>query len=107
MNQWEYFNQRANELERCNYKTPGVNVADPDGSVRKRRREIDDAQLQVAAELKNLREQFEASQKAQDKENAENRKLTIVSIKVAVVAAFFGGASFVTALIQIVSQWSK
>ena len=107
LNQWEYFNQRANELERCNYKTPGVNVADPDGSVRKRRREIDDAQLQVAAELKNLREQFEASQKAQDKENAENRKLTIVSIKVAVVAAFFGGASFVTALIQIVSQWSK
>ena len=74
MNQWEYFNQRANELERYNYKTPGVNVADPDGSVRKRRREIDDAQLQVAAELKNLREQFEASQKAQEKENAENRK---------------------------------
>ena len=103
MNQWEHFSQRANEFERYNYKTLGENVADPDGSVRKRRREIDDAQLQVAAELKNLREQF----KAQDKENAENRKLTIISIKVAVVAAFFGGASFVTALIQIVSQWSK
>ena len=58
MNQWEHFNQRANELERYNYKTPGVNVADPDGSVWKKRREIDNAQLQTAAELQKLRDDY-------------------------------------------------
>ena len=86
MNQWEHFSQRANEFERYNYKTLGENVADPDGSVRKRRREIDDAQLQVAAELKNLREQFEASQKAQSKENQINRLIAVATLIVTVIS---------------------
>jgi hypothetical protein len=86
LNQWEYFNQRANELERYNYKTPGVNVADPDGSVWKKRREIDNAQLQTAAKLEKLQEQFEQSQIEQAKENRVDRWFAIASLVVAVVS---------------------
>lgn len=86
LNQWEYFNQRANELERYNYKTPGVNVADPDGSVWKKRREIDNAQLQTAAKLEKLQEQFEQSQIEQSKENRVDRWFAIASLVVAVVS---------------------
>lgn len=86
LNQWEYFNQRANELERYNYKTPGVNVADPDGSVWKKRREIDNAQLQTAAKLEKLQEQFEQSQIEQAKENRVDRWFAIASLVVTVVS---------------------
>lgn len=86
MNQWEYFNQRAKELERYNYKTPGVNVADQDGSVWKKRREIDNAQLQTAAKLEKLQEQFEQSQIEQAKENRVDRWFAIASLVVAVVS---------------------
>lgn len=97
MNQWEYFNQRANELERYNYKTPGVNVADPDGSVRKRRREIDSAQLQTAAELKKLREDLERIERKQDESSSESSKIGIATL---VVTALGLAATIVFGMLQ-------
>lgn len=47
------------------------------------------------------------SMKAQEKENRENRRLTITSICVGVVAAIFGGASFIVAAITLILQLSK
>ena len=97
MNQWEYFNQRANELERYNYKTPGVNVADPDGSVQKRRREIDSAQLQTAAELKKLREDLERIERKQDESSSESSKIGIATL---VVTALGLAATIVFGMLQ-------
>lgn len=97
MNQWEYFNQRANELERYNYKTPGMNVADPDGSVRKRRREIDSAQLQTAAELKKLREDMERIERKQDESSSESSKIGIATL---VVTALGLAATIVFGMLQ-------
>lgn len=85
MNRLDYLSHRSDELERLSHSYC-ENSFDPDGSVRKRRREIDDAQLQVAAELKNLREQFEASQKAQSKENQINRLIAVATLIVTVIS---------------------
>lgn len=97
LNQWEYFNQRANELERYNYKTPGVNVADPDGSVWKKRREIDNAQLQTAAELKKLREDLERIERKQDESSSESSKIGIATL---VVTALGLAATIVFGMLQ-------
>lgn len=97
MNQWEYFNHRANELERYNYKTPGVNVADQDGSVWKKRREIDNAQLQTAAELKKLREDLERIEHKQDESSSESSKIGIATL---VVTALGLAATIVFGMLQ-------
>ena len=97
MNQLEYFNQRANELERYNYKTPDVNVADPDGSVWKKRREIDNAQLQTAAELKKLREDLERIERKQDESSSESSKIGIATL---VVTALGLAATIVFGMLQ-------
>ena len=86
LNQWEYFNQRANELERYNYKTPGVNVADPDGSVWKKRREIDNAQLQTAAELQKLRDDYVQYKIEQAKNDRFNRVYNFAMMLIAIVS---------------------
>ncbi len=97
MNQWEYFNQRVNELERYNYKTPGVNASDPDGSVWKKRREIDNAQLQTAAELKKLREDLERIERKQDESSSESSKIGIATL---VVTALGFAATIVFGMLQ-------
>lgn len=64
--------------------------------------------LRAADEMEELRKAFEESERKRDedrleqaKENRENRKLTIISIVVGIVAAIFGGASFVVSLIAL------
>lgn len=97
MNQWEYFNQRANELERYNCKTPGANAPDPDGSVWKKRREIDNAQLQTATELKKLREDLERIKRKQDESSSESSKIGIATL---VVTALGLAATIVFGMLQ-------
>lgn len=97
MNQWEYFNQRANEFERYNSKTLGENVADPDGSVWKKRREIDNAQLQTATELKKLREDLEHIERKQDESSSESSKIGIATL---VVTALGLAATIVFGMLQ-------
>ena len=64
--------------------------------------------LRAADEMEEFRKAFEESERKRDedrleqaKENRENRKLTIISIVVGIVAAIFGGASFVVSLIEL------
>lgn len=57
--------------------------------------------------LNDFVERYDENQKAQEKENRENRRLTITSICVGVVAAIFGGASFIVAAITLILQLSK
>lgn len=59
-----------------------------DAAERKRQKKVDDAQLQVAADLQKMREKYEADLKSQAKENKFNRKLSIASFVVAVISLF-------------------
>lgn len=59
-----------------------------DATERKRQKKVDDAQLQVAADLQKMREKYEADLKSQAKENKFNRKLSIASFVVAVISLF-------------------
>lgn len=45
-----------------------------------------------------------ADQKEQTEENKKNRELALKSYKVSLAAAFFGGASFLAALITLILQ---
>lgn len=98
MNQWEHFNQRANELERYNYKTPGVNVADPDGSVRKRRREIDEAQLKSADDVRKM---LEIMQKNQEEQARETKKAQSFSRWSLIVGALTLAATIIFGILQV------
>jgi hypothetical protein len=98
LNQWEYFNQRANELERYNYKTPGVNVADPDGSVRKRRREIDEAQLKSADDVRKM---LEIMQKNQEEQARETKKAQSFSRWSLVVGVLTLAATIIFGILQV------
>lgn len=100
MNQWEYFNQRTDELERIlnAKKSSSANQNDPQKPT------LYQIQQQNADDVRKLLEQYEADLKEQAKENKKNRKLTIISIVAAIVAAIFGGASFVVALITLLLQ---
>lgn len=98
MNQREYFNQRANELERYNYKTPGVNVADPDGSVRKRRREIDEAQLKSADDVRKM---LEIMQKNQEEQARETKKAQSFSRWSLVVGVLTLAATIIFGILQV------
>ena len=51
--------------------------------------------------LNDFIERYNENQIAQEEENRKNRILTIISIVVGVVAAFFGGASFVVSYIAL------
>ncbi len=59
-----------------------------DAAERKRQKKVDDAQLQAAADLQKMREQYEADLKEQAKEARFNRKLSIASFIVAVISLF-------------------
>jgi hypothetical protein len=102
MNSLERFNQRSDEVEhilsagRGNVKS----LYDPQKPTpyKIQRKNSDD--------VRKLLEQYEADLKEQAKESKKNRKLTIISIIVGIVAAVFGGASFVVALITLLLQLS-
>ena len=47
---------------------------------------------------------MEADQNEQTEENKKNRELALKSYKVSLAAAFFGGASFLAALITLILQ---
>lgn len=102
MNSLEHFNQRSDEVEhilsagRGNFKS----LYDP------QRPTLYEIQQQNADDVRKLLEQYEADLKEQAKESKKNRKLTIISIIVGIVAAVFGGASFVVALITLLLQLS-
>jgi hypothetical protein len=102
MNSLEHFNQRSDEVEhilsagRGNVKS----LYDP------QRPTLYEIQQQNADDVRKLLEQYEADLKEQAKESKKNRKLTIISIIVGIVAAVFGGASFVVALITLLLQLS-
>ena len=102
MNQWDYLNQRADELERVLNagRENAKSLYDP------QRPTLYQIQQQNADDVRKLLEQYEADLKEQAKENKKNRKLTIISIIVGIVAAVFGGASFVVALITLLLQLS-
>lgn len=98
LNQWEHFSQRANELERYNYKTPGVNVADPDGSVRKRRREIDEAQLKSADDVRKM---LEIMQKNQEEQARETKKTQSFSRWSLIVGSLTLAATIIFGILQV------
>ena len=102
MNQWDYLNQRADELEHALNAGRGnvKSLYDP------QRPTLYEIQQQNADDVRKLLEQYEADLKEQAKESKKNRKLTIISIIVGIVAAVFGGASFVVALITLLLQLS-
>lgn len=102
MNQWEYFNKRTDELERILNvgKSSSANPNNP------QRQTLYHIQQKNADDVRKLLEKYEADLKEQAKESKKNRKLTIVSIIVGIVAAVFGGASFVVALITLLLQLS-
>lgn len=102
LNQLEYFNKRTDELERI-LNVGKSSSANPNNPQRPTLYQI---QQQNADDVRKLLEKYEADLKEQAKESKKNRKLTIVSIIVGIVAAVFGGASFVVALITLLLQLS-
>lgn len=102
MNQWEYFNQRTDELERI-LNAGKSSCSNPNDQQKLTLYEI---QQQNAKDVRKLLEKYEADLKVQAKESKKNRKLTIISIVAAIAAAIFGGASFVVALITLLLQLS-
>ena len=55
-------------------------------------------------DIRKMLEMMEADQKEQTEENKKNRELALKSYKVSLAAAFFGGASFLAALITLILQ---
>ena len=96
MNQWEYFNKRTDELERI-LNVGKSSSANPNNPQRPTLYQI---QQQNADDVRKLLEKYEADLKEQAKESKKNRKLTIVSIIVGIVAAVFGGAFILSAQID-------
>lgn len=102
MNSLERFNQRSDEVEHILSAGRGnaKSLYDP------QRPTLYEIQQQNADDVRKLLEQYKADLKEQAKESKKNRKLTIISIIVGIVAAVFGGASFVVALITLLLQLS-
>lgn len=102
MNSLEHFNQRSDEADRILSAGRGKipSLYDP------QRPTLYEIQQQNADDVRKLLEQYEADLKEQTKENKKNRKLTIISVIAGVVAAVFGCASFVVALIALLLQLS-
>lgn len=105
MNQWDYLNQRADELERALNAGRG-NVKSLYDPQKPTPYEI---QRQYAEDVKQLRQQFEESQRKQEikdreqaKENERNRKSNALAIKIAIVSAVFGGISAIISVISVV-----
>lgn len=82
MNRWESMNQRADELERIldaskvNYKSPVV-LQQPT---------LYEIQRQYAEDVKQLRQQFEESQKNQSKTENFNRIFNFLTLGVAIAS---------------------
>lgn len=102
MNSLERFNQRSDEVEHILSAGRG-NVKSLYDPQKPTPYEI---QRKNSDDVRKLLEQYEADLKEQAKESKKNRKLTIISIIVGIVAAVFGGASFVVALITLLLQLS-
>lgn len=105
MNQWDYLNQRADELERA-LNAGGGKVQSLYDPQKPTPYEI---QRQYAEDVKQLRQQFEESQRKQEikdreqaKENEQNRKSNALAIKIAIVSAVFGGISAIISVISVV-----
>ena len=69
-----------------------------------RKEKLANAQLGSAEDIRKMLEMMEADQKEQTEENKKNRELALKSYKVSLAAAFFGGASFLAALITLILQ---
>lgn len=100
MNQWDYLNQRADELERALNAGRG-NVKSLYDPQKPTPYEI---QRQYAEDVKQLRQQFEESQRKQEikdreqeKESKFNRNLAIASFAVSIFATLF---TVITTLIR-------
>lgn len=100
MNQWDYLNRRADELERVLNagKDACVNSIDPQKPT------LYEIQRQYAEDVKQLRQQFEESQRKQEikdreqaKESQFNRRLAIASFAVSIFATLF---TVITTLIR-------
>ena len=96
MNRLDYLSHRSDELERLSHPYC-ENSFDPDGSAWQKRREIDNAQLQTATELKKLREDLERIERKQDESSSESSKIGIATL---VVTALGLAATIVFGMLQ-------
>lgn len=89
MNQWDYLNQRADELERALNAGRGntKSLYDPQKPT------LYEIQRQYAEDVKQLRQQFEESQRTQAKTDDFNRIFNFLTLGVAV-------ASMIIALVK-------
>lgn len=85
MNRLDYLSHRSDELERLSHSYC-ENSFDPDGSVWKKRREIDNAQLQTAAELQKLRDDYVQYKIEQAKNDRFNRVYNFAMMLIAIVS---------------------
>lgn len=105
MNSLKRFNQRSDEVEHILSAGRG-NVKSLYDPQKPTPYEI---QRQYAEDVKQLRQQFEESQRKQEikdreqeKENERNRKYNALAIKIAIVSAVFGGISAIISVISAV-----
>lgn len=105
MNSLEHFNQRSDEADRILSAGRGKiqSLYDPQKPTPY------EIQRQYAEDVKQLRQQFEESQRKQEikdreqaKENERNRKSNALAIKIAIVSAVFGGISAIISVISVV-----
>lgn len=82
MNQWDYLNQRADELERALNAGMGnaKSLYDPQKPT------LYEIQRQYAEDVKQLRQQFEESQRQQEKEKRIDRLYDLLAIAVAIAS---------------------
>ena len=82
MNQWDYLNQRADELERALNAGRGnaKSLYDPQKPT------LYEIQRQYAEDVKQLRQQFEESQRQQEKEKRIDRLYDLLAIAVAIAS---------------------
>lgn len=82
MNQWGSMNQRTDELERI-LNASKVNYSSPQVSQQPTLYEV---QRRYAEDLKQLRQQFEESQRQQEKEKQIDRLYDLLAIGVAIAS---------------------
>ena len=101
MNQWDYLNQRADELERALNAGRGnaKSLYDP------KKPTLYEIQRQYAEDVKQLRQQFEESQQKQeikDREQAkENKKNQFYSASALVVGILTLAATIIFGILQV------
>lgn len=92
------WNQRTDEWK-CSTGCYSGSPFDPDGSVWKKRREIDNAQLQTAAELQKLREDLERIERKQDENQKAQEKDAKKSYAVSLIAIGLNALAIVVAVL--------